>query len=80
MPPPANRECQHTHNIYAYDASKKAFQRFLNKSSIEVKICNIPDLFEKIEFAKVVAVWMTKRSDRMTDFVRVKTTNKIGIC
>ena len=78
MPPITNKKCQHTHNIYTYDESKTVIQEFLNKSSIEVKICNDSDLFEKIEFAKVVAVWMTKTSDPMTDFVRVKTTKEIG--
>ena len=78
MPPQANRKCQHTHNIFTYDASNNDIQQFLNKSSIEVKICNDPNLFRKIEFAKVVAVWMTKTSDQMTDFVRVTSKNKIG--
>ena len=76
IPSQGTLKCKHTYNIYAYDASKKPIQEFLNKVSQEVSICNNRKLFENIEFAKVVGVWMGETGEEMIDFVAVKSTGK----
>ena len=76
LPAPTNRDCQHSHHIYAYDISKRLIEKYENKLSAHIKICNKEELFEKIKFAKANAVWMGETSDEMTEFVPVKSTIK----
>ena len=76
LPAPTNRDCQHSHHIYAYDASKKLIEKYENQLSAHIKICNEEKLYENIKFAKAETVWMGETSDEMTEFVPVKSTIK----
>ena len=76
FPASNNRRCQHSHNVYAYDASKKLFKTYENQLSPNTEFCGDKVLFEKIKFAKAVAVWMGETSDVMTEFSAVKSTVK----
>ena len=76
MPSQRTLKCKHTYNIYAYDASKKLIQEFLNNAAQEVSICNNRKLFEKIEFAKAIGVWMSEIGEEMIDFVAVESNRK----